>query len=227
MCNSLLAIMFKCVEPGFSFKSPSNILIVGPTSCGKTIFLHHLLLENLDLFDERPPRVHYCYGSWQNKFDDMQRHGIEFFKGVPTHDDLTTWFGDKRGGILVLDDLMSEGGDDREILNLFTQYSHHMNVTVCYLCQDMFPQGKYAKTISRNAQYIIAFKNPRDKVALRTLLLQIYPTKWLPVMDIYNACTDRPYGYLLFDVHPASRDSTRLLSHLLRHEGCVRCYREK
>ena len=119
----------------------------------------------------------------------MQRHGIEFFKVVPTHDDLTTWFGDKRGG--------------------------------------MFPQGKYAKTISRNAQYIIAFKNPRDKVALRTLLLQIYPTKWLPVMDIYNACTDRPYGYLLFDVHPASRDSTRLLSHLLRHEGCVRCYREK
>ncbi|CAH3031399.1 unnamed protein product [Pocillopora meandrina] len=85
----------------------------------------------------------------------------------------------------------------------------------------MFPQGKYAKTISRNAQYIIAFKNPRDKVALRTLLLQIYPTKWLPVMDIYNACTDRPYGYLLFDVHPASRDSTRLLSHLLRHEGCT------
>ena len=60
-----------------------------------------------------------------------------------------------------------------------------MNVTVCYLCQDMFPQGKYAKTISRNAQYIIAFKNPSDKVALRTLLLQIYPTKWLTVMDIY------------------------------------------
>ena len=199
LCNSLLAIMFKCVEPGFSFKSPSNILIVGPTSFGKTIFLHHLLLENLDLFDERPPRVHYCHGSWQNKFDDTQRCGIEFFKGVPTH----------------------------EILNLFTQYSHHMNVTVCYLCQDMFPQGKHAKTISRNAQYIIAFKNPRDKVALRTLLLQIYPTKWLTVMDIYNACTDRPCGYLLFDVHPASRDSTRRLSHLLRHEVCVRCYREK
>ena len=143
------------------------------------------------------------------------------------HDDLTTWFGDKRGDIFVLDDLMSEGGDDKEILNLFTHYSHHMNVTVCYLCPDMFPQGKYAKTISRNAQYIISFKIPRDKVALRTLLLQIYPTKWLPVMDIYDACTDRPYGYLLFHVHPASRDSTRLLSPLVRHEGCLRCYRVK
>ena len=97
-----------------------------------------------------------------------------------------------------------------------------MNVTVCYLCQDMFPQGKYAKTISRNAHYIIAFKNPRDKVALRTLLLQIYPAKWLPVVDIYDACTDRPYGYLLFEVHPASRDSTRLLSHL--YEGTKGVY---
>ena len=66
--------MFKCVEPGFSFKSPSNILVVGPKSYGKTTFLRHLLLENLDLFDERPPRppgsitvmhAHYCYGSWQ------------------------------------------------------------------------------------------------------------------------------------------------------------------
>ena len=45
----------------------------------------------------------------------MQHYGIEFFKGVPTHDDLTTWFGHKRGGILVLDDIMSEG-DDKEIL---------------------------------------------------------------------------------------------------------------
>ena len=38
--------MSKCVEPGFSFKSPPNSLIVGPTRCGKITFLHHLLLEN-------------------------------------------------------------------------------------------------------------------------------------------------------------------------------------
>ena len=94
--------MFKCVEPLFSFKSPSNILIVGHTSCRKTTFLHHLLLENLDLFEERPPRVHYSYESWQNNLDDMQRCGIEFFKGVPTHDNLTTWFVDKRGGCSCL-----------------------------------------------------------------------------------------------------------------------------
>ena len=28
--------------------------------------------------------------------------------------------------------------------------------------KDMFPQRKYAKSISRNAHFVIAFKNPRD-----------------------------------------------------------------
>ncbi|RMX45163.1 hypothetical protein pdam_00024785 [Pocillopora damicornis] len=93
--------MFKCVERGFSFKFPSNILIVVPTSCGKTTCLHHLLLENLDVFDERPPTCTTVMDPGKIR--------------VPTHDDLTTWFGDKRGGILVLNDIMSEG-DDKEIL---------------------------------------------------------------------------------------------------------------
>ena len=120
---------------------------------------------------------------------------MEFFEAVPSHDDLKEWFGDKKEGILVLEDLMSEGGDDKDILNLFTQYSHHLNVTVFYRCQDMLPKGKYAKTISRNAQYIIVLKNPRDKVTLRTLLIQMYANKsCCPVMEKYNRCTERPFG---------------------------------
>ena len=142
----------------------------------------------------------------------MHKQGVEFFEGVPTHDDLKKWLGDQQGGILVLDDLMLEGGDDKDILNLFTQYSHHLNVTVFYLYQDMFSKGEYAKTISRNAQYIIVFKNPRDNVALRTLLTEMHPNKkWCPVMDTYNQCAQRPFGYLAIDVNPASRDDTRLV----------------
>ena len=138
--------------------------------------------------ETRPPRVRYCYGSWQDKVDSMQ-HGVEFFQGVPTQDHLKEWFGDQQWGILVLDDLMSEGGDDKHILNLFTQYSHRLDVTVFYLFQDMFPKGKYAKTISRNAQYIVVFENPSHNVALRTLLTQMYPNKrWCPVMETYNQC---------------------------------------
>ena len=58
----------------------------------------------------------------------------------------------------MLDDLMVEGGEDKELLDLFTKHSHHQNITVLYLCQDMFLPGKFAKSISKNALYIVAFK---------------------------------------------------------------------
>ena len=63
--------------------------------------------------------------------------------------------------MLELDDLMDEGGRDKRVF-LLTKHSHHRNITILYLCQDLFPQGPYAKTVMRNAHYIVCFKNPRD-----------------------------------------------------------------
>jgi len=53
------------------------------------------------------------------------------------------WF--PGGGLLVLDDLMAEGGNDKRVLDLFTKHSHHQNVTVLYLCQDIFHQENMQK----------------------------------------------------------------------------------
>ena len=38
--------------------------------------------------------------------------------------------------------------------------------------------GKYAKSISRNAHYIVAFKNPTDQLRTKILLLQASPACW-------------------------------------------------
>ena len=57
------------------------------------------------------------------------------------------------------------------------------------------------------------------------LLPQMYPMTWKDPLEQNNACTERPFCYLLLDVHPATPDNRRLLSHLLKHEGCIRCYR--
>ena len=67
----------------------------------------------------------------------MKNAGVQFYEGVPTTFHLQKWF--PKGGLLVLDDLMVEGGEDKELLDLFTKHSHHQNITVLYLCQDMFP----------------------------------------------------------------------------------------
>ena len=208
----------------FRFKTPSSIMIVGPSGCGKTCFTESLLLDHLEeLFVNPPPTIHYCYGAWQDGFQDMKDVGVQFHEGVPTTFHLQKWF--PKGGLLVLDDLMVEGGEDKELLDLFTKHSHHQNITVLYLCQDMFPPGKYAKCISRNAHYIVAFNNPRDQLGMKNLLLQAFPTCWQDMMDVYQKVTERPFGYTVLDLHPASDDMKRVFSHLLTHEGIPRWHR--
>ena len=214
-------------ERAFRFHTPFSILVVGPSECGKTVFTEKLLLDDAELSDNASTPVHYCYEAWQDRFQTMKDRGVQFHEGIPDHSKLVQWFPHSGGGILVLDDLMDEGSNDKRVLDLFTKHSRHQNVTVLYLCQDMFPMGKYAKSISRNAHYIVAFKNPRDQLGVRNVLLQSFPTTWKESLDTFHRATTRPYGYLVLDLHPASSDDQRLLSHLLKDEGWTRYYQKR
>ena len=196
-------------------------MVVGPSGCSKMMFTTKLLVDNLDSFERPPHPIYYCYGAWQDGFELMKEHGVKFQDGIPDSELLPKWF--PEGGLLVLDDLM-EGGKDKRMLDLFTKDSHHQNITVMYLCQGMFPPGKYSKSISRNAHYIVAFKNPRNQLGMRNLLLQAFPTRWQDVHDTFRRVTERPFAYMLLDLHPKSDDDLRILSHLLKEEECTRCY---
>ena len=83
------------------------------------------------------------------------------------------------------------------------------------LTQNLFPQGKNARTISLNAHYIIAFKNPRDALSVRILAQQAFPHKVPFVMESFQDATTRPYGYLLFDLHPSTPEEYRLRTNIL------------
>ena len=120
----------------FQFKTTSSILVVGPSGCGKTCFTEPLLLDHLEeLFVNPPLTIHYCYRAWQDGLRTMKEAGVQFHEGVPTTFHLQEWF--LKGGFFVLDDLVAEGGQDKELLDLFTKHSHHQNTTVLYLCQDI------------------------------------------------------------------------------------------
>ena len=200
-------------------RHPSSVIIAGPSGSGKTELVEHWLRDQ-NLFQVKPRKIVYAYDRWQPRFDRMQKkEGIQFYRGVPDPRQLTQWFGRTRGRVLVLDDLMEEGGQDKRVLDLFTKDSHHRNITVLYLTQDLFPPGKFAKTINRNAHYIVAFKNPRDQTGIRTVLLQAFPDRWRQVLRLFKRLTSRAFGYLMLDVHPASDDRYRLWSHLTPREG--------
>ena len=167
-------------------KGPSNTMIVGPSGSGKTALTEALLTEGtVSLGPTRPS--HYCYGGlWEPCLDAMKKRGVSFNAELHDVSNLQCWFGAVQDGVLVLDDLMEEAGSDQRVLDLFTKESHHRGITVLYLCQEHFPPGRVTKTISRNAHYIIAFKNPRDKKGLRALLLQAFPDRWQNILQFFD-----------------------------------------
>ena len=160
-------------------------MVAGPSGYGKTVFTTNLLLNNLELFAQSHALLLWFVAEG---IRTAQKRGVKFHEGIPDSDSLPKWF--PQGGLLVLDDLMDEGGNDKRVLDLFTKHSHHQKITVIYLCQDLFPNGKFAKTISRNAHYIVVFKNPRDQLGLRSLLLQSFPTQWSEVLNTFRKVTD-------------------------------------
>ena len=204
------------------FKTPCSIIVAGPSQCDKTTFTRRLLRSTSRAFDRPVRRIVYCYGEPQRCFKDMQREGIHFqnYKGIPKN--IRTLFPNHlRPGILVLDDLMRDCGKDQYGLHLFTKGSHYNEVTCIYLTRNLFPPEKYARTISLNTHYVVAFQNPRDAVGVRNLAQQAYPGRVPYVMNCFQDATSQPYGYLLFDLHPSTPDILRLRTNLLTQPTIV------
>ena len=68
---------------------------------------------------------------WQECYRNMAAQ-VTYVEGIP--EDIPSLFpANCPPGILVLDDLMRNNGDDDPILELFTKVSHHCDVTCIYL----------------------------------------------------------------------------------------------
>jgi hypothetical protein len=108
------------------------------------------------------------------------------------------------------------------VVKFFTQGSHHRNLTVVYIVQNLFNQDKSMRTVSLNAHYIVVFKNPRDATQLRTLAYQMYPENPAPLLDAFKDATTAScggaatatYGYLVLDLHPTTCDALRMLTNV-------------
>ena len=182
-------------------------MIVGPSQCGKTTFTRQLLKYANVLFERPIHKIMYCYGRWQECFQDMVSQ-ITFVEGIP--EDIPALFPlSCCPGILVLDDLLRNCREDERILNLFIKVSHHCNVTCLYLTQNL------SRSISLSVYYIIVFNNPRDPLGLRTLAQQAFERHVPYVWESFQDATSQPYGYLMFDLHPGTLVTLRLCSSIL------------
>ena len=120
---------------------------------------------------------------------------------------------------------MDEISDDDFVSKLFTKYSHHRNLSIILILQNFFDRGKIMRTLSLNAQYIVLFKNPRDKAQSMSLARQIYPNYIKKFLSIYSNATEKPFSYLFIDLKPDTPEEVRLLSNVLGEQAHITVYK--
>jgi hypothetical protein len=190
------------------FQTPSIITIVGATSSGKTTLVHRLLCERKYMFREEPKEILYCYSCYQPLYDKIRDsiYGVSFHEGLPEEDTIKDFGAPHIHKIIILDDLMSKVTSSPTILDLFCQFSHHLNLSVIFITQNIFHRGKCSRSLNLNSHYYILFKNKRDVNQIKTLGRQLFPGKKDVLLNSYLDAITTPFGYLLLDLHPKSDD---------------------
>lgn len=202
----------------FQFKHPFTCMVAGPTSSGKTVFVTNILRHHSTLISNlsEKPRILWCYGQWQASYE--KKHAgvnINFFDGLPSEETLKNDLPD----ILVIDDLMTELGDNKKLADLFTKGSHHLNISIIFIVQNIFHQAKQMRTVSLNSHYLILMKNPRDKSQIYSLARQLYPTKMKFFLEAFEDATKDPYSYIKVDLHPSTSELYRLQTNIFPNES--------
>lgn len=185
---------------------PFTCTIAGPTQSGKTQFVVRLIKHANELITLPPENIVYCYGEFQPLFAKLP--GVEFHEGLPE----VERFDGRRRVLLIIDDLMNEA--DETVCKLFTKLSHHRNVSVVFLTQNLFHKSPHVRTMNLNTHYLVLFKNPRDATQVATLARQMYPGKSKFLLEAFEDATKEPYGYLLIDLKPETDEKYRIRTNI-------------
>ena len=110
----------------------------------------------------------------------------------------------------MFDDLMTEVKFDQRIADLFTKGSHHRNISVVYLTQNLFPQRKACWDIILNTQYMVLFNNPIDRQQVATIARRIYPSTSAVFMKRFEQAASYPYRHLVIDLKSDTPEKDRL-----------------
>ena len=174
----------------FIFKHPFRCYIAGPSFSGKTTLIQKILINQQKMINKPIDRIVFCYKTMQP--------GYEVFKYLPIHVEFveglidTNIFDPTINNLLIIDDLMERCKDNNDILNLFTVDSHHKNISVILVSQNIYTKGKCTRDINLNSSNMIIFKNP-------SLARQMFPNKSKAFMEAFLDAVET-YKYIFLDI---------------------------
>ena len=177
------------------------------------------MLQNAETMVDPPfEKVIWAYSEWQPAYDDMK--GVEFVKGL-TEDQVKKE--NLRGHSCVVLDDMADQIDGTFLGALFTRISHHRNISIIFLLNNLFYKGlKTMRLVSLNTHYMVIFKSPRDKDSIATIARQMYGPDYKLMVQAYKDATEKKFGYLIIDSKSDTPEPIRLRTHIF--EDSPICY---
>lgn len=185
----------------YNGKLKSNFLMViaGPSNSGKSTFCKQLLLNYSSLFEGELNDVFIFCGSSDTSFQDIEDKvpfQITIIEGLP--DNLTEYI--KPKSLYIFDDLQQECAQNKSLSDFFSKYSHHNELSVLLILQNLFSKGSERVTMLRNAHYLVLFNNPLDQSVIHTMSRRIDPDNYKKLKGMLISVVEK-YRYILIDGH--------------------------
>jgi len=205
------------------FIHPFTAPVAGPTGSSKTFWVKKLLTARQ--FSPVPERFMICYGQFQPMYLELRRAipNLELHEGLPQNLE-SEWLTQPARKLIILNDMMAASECNKRVTRLFTQGSHHQNLSVMFLVQNLFFQGTEMRTISLNCHYIVLLKSARDRQQITVLGRQMYPQNTKALQQAYADATKRPFGYLVVNLKSETDEKCRLLTNVFPDEGPAIAY---
>ena len=214
------------------FKAPFSLILSGVSGSGKTTWVENLLKNYNEIIDNGRDYRNLLWISGTEQ-PELFKRVEEIFDGhtrfiTKLPENLYTEIEKMNKKMtIIIDDLMHEISNLKDIGKLFTKGRSHLNVNVIVMMQNPFPRGTEMRNLALNTQYQVLFKNPRDRSQIRFLAQQIMPTCSNTFLNIYNDATVRLYGYLLCDFTQSIDESLRLRTNIFPKEAPMIVFRAK
>lgn len=198
------------------FIESMSMLVCGPSKAGKTEFVMKFVCNVKELMAVHPIVIIWCYTEFQPSYTKLQEcmPEIQFSEGLP---DMELLKKDKaRPKLIIFDDMMSVFEKNPALETLFVKGCHHWNLSCIHIVQNLYCKG--IRTARINANYLVLFKNPSDKLQVANLARQLYPRHVRFFIDAYENATVHPHTYILLDVSQACPDNLRLRTNIFPDE---------